>query len=80
MISKFSSNGGVHPLGPEEENLSKNNARSISFKNGGVGESVSEVLGARIKRNEFDNEFLNDMNLMRMIKRKKKNYKLKWMC
>ena len=63
MISKFSSNGGVHPLGPEEENLSKNNARSISFKNGGVGESVSEVLGARIKRNEFDNEFLNDIEV-----------------
>jgi hypothetical protein len=34
MISKFSSSGGVPPLGPEEENVSKNNARSITFKNG----------------------------------------------
>ena len=63
MISKFSSSGGVPPLGPEEENVSKNNSRSITFKNGGVGESVSEVLGARIKRNEFDNEFLNDIEV-----------------
>ena len=64
MISKFSSTEGVPHPAPEEENFSKNNARSISFpKNGGVGESVSEVLGARIKRNEFDNEFLNDIEV-----------------
>ena len=64
MISKFSSTGGGPHQGTEEENFSKNNARSICFpKNGGVGESVSEVLGARIKRNEFDNEFLNDIEV-----------------
>ena len=63
MISKISATGGG-PLGVEDEIFPKNNSRSISVpKNGGVGESVSEVLGARIKRNEFDNEFLNDIEV-----------------
>ena len=63
IISKISATGGG-PLGVEDEIFPKNNSRSISVpKNGGVGESVSEVLGARIKRNEFDNEFLNDIEV-----------------
>ncbi len=63
MISKISATGGGS-LGVEDEIFPKNNSRSISVpKNGGVGESVSEVLGARIKRNEFDNEFLNDIEV-----------------
>ena len=63
MVAKVSSNRGLI-LNPDEVNLPKNNSRSICVpKNGGVGESVSEVLGARIKRNEFDNEFLNDIEV-----------------
>ena len=63
MISKVSSNRGLG-ISPDEENFPKNNSRSICIpKNGTVGESVSEVLGARIKRKEFDNEFLNDIEV-----------------
>ena len=63
MILKVSSNRGLG-ITPEEEKFPKNNSRSICIpKNGGVGESVSEVLGARIKRKEFDNEFLNDIEV-----------------
>ena len=63
MIAKVSSNRGLG-ISTEEEIFPKNNSRSICIpKNGGVGESVSEVLGARIKRKEFDNEFLNDIEV-----------------
>jgi len=63
MISKVSSNQGLR-TNSEEETFPKNNMRSISIpKYGSVGESVSEVLGARIKRKEFDNEFLNDIEV-----------------
>ena len=63
MISKVFSDRGL-TIGSEEEIFPKNNTRSISFpRNGGVGESVPEVLGARIKRKEFDNEFLNDIEV-----------------
>ena len=63
MISKFSWDRGLG-ISNEEDNIPKNNTRSICIpKNGGVGESVSEVLGARIKRKEFDNEFLNDIEV-----------------
>ena len=63
MIAKVSSNRGLG-ISPDEENFPKNNSRSICIpKNGTVGESVSEVLGARIKRKEFDNEFLNDIEV-----------------
>ena len=65
MISEISSSSNKE-LRPNsnEEIFPKNNSRSICApKNGGVGESVSEVLGARIKRKEFDNEFLNDIEV-----------------
>ena len=63
MISKVFSDRGL-TIGSEEEIFPKNNTRSICFpRNGGVGESVPEVLGARIKRKEFDNEFLNDIEV-----------------
>ena len=48
----------------DEQIKPKNISRSICVaKNRGVGESVSEVLGARIKRGDFDNEFLNDIEV-----------------
>ena len=63
MIAKVSSNRGL-VLNTNEVNFPKNNSRSICVpKNGGVGESVSEVLGARIERKEFNNEFLNDIEV-----------------
>ena len=63
MIAKIFSDRGL-TISSEEEIFPKNNTRSICFpRNGGVGESVSEVLGARIKRKEFDNEFLNDIEV-----------------
>ena len=64
MISKISSNSkGQISQNEKEEIFNKNNSRSILGKNRCVGESVSEVLGARIKRKEFDNEFMNDIEV-----------------
>ena len=63
MISQVSSNRSMGVIEDEQINP-KNNSRSICVaKNRGVGESVSEVLGARIKRGDFDNEFLNDIEV-----------------
>ena len=64
MISKISSNSkGQISQNEKEEIFNKNNSRSILGKNRCVGESVSEVLGARIKRKEFDNEFMNEIEV-----------------
>ena len=67
MLIFCNSNAGIS-LEKENENSLKNNTNTRSLcirKNsrGNVAESISEILGVRPLRNEFDNEFLNDSEI-----------------
>ena len=64
-ILQFSSNGGnnIEEIEREDPNI-KRNSRSLCIrKNSRGGESISEILGVKSKRKEFDNEFLNDTEI-----------------
>ena len=67
MILKYSSNqGNKVEENEEEEKRQKRNLRSLCVRKnskGGRAESISEILGCKPKRKEFDNEFLNDTEI-----------------
>ena len=67
MIKFYSSNPGNSTVEDEKENQNiKRNSRSLCVRKnsrGGGAESVSEILGVKPKRKEFDNEFLNDCEI-----------------
>ena len=67
MIKFYSSNPGKLNVENEKENLNiKRNSRSLCVRKnnrGGGTESISEILGVRKIRKEFDNEFLNDSEI-----------------
>ena len=65
IILKFSTNRGnkIEESEKEDPNI-KRNTRSLCIrKNSRGGESISEILGVKPKRREFDNEFLNDTEI-----------------
>ena len=65
IILKFSTNPGnkIEESEKEDPNI-KRNSRSLCIrKNNRGGESISEILGVKPKRREFDNEFLNDTEI-----------------
>ena len=66
-ILKFTTNGGnkIEEIEREDPN-NKRNLRSLCVRKnskGGRAESISEILGCKPKRKEFDNEFLNDTEI-----------------
>ena len=67
MIKFYSSNPGKSTVENEKENQNiKRNSRSLCVRKnnrGGGTESISEILGVRKIRKEFDNEFLNDSEI-----------------
>ena len=67
MIKFYSSNPGKLNVENEKENINiKRNSRSLCVRKnnrGGGTESISEILGVRKIRKEFDNEFLNDSEI-----------------
>ena len=67
MILKYSSTK-VNKIeeDEEEDKRQKRNLRSLCIRKsnkGGAPESISEILGCKPKRKEFDNEFLNDTEI-----------------
>ena len=67
MILKYSSRK-VNKIeeDEEEDKRQKRNLRSLCIRKsnkGGAPESISEILGCKPKRKEFDNEFLNDTEI-----------------
>ena len=67
MILKYSSRK-VNKIeeDEEEDKRQKRNLRSLCVRKsnkGGAPESISEILGCKPKRKEFDNEFLNDTEI-----------------
>ena len=62
----FSSNIGKKVEESESGNQNiKRNSRSLTIRknSGGGAESISEIIGGRPKRNELENEFMNDIEL-----------------
>ncbi len=66
-IKFYSANTGNSTTQDEKENQNiKRNSRSLCVRKnsrGGGAESVSEILGVKLLRKEFDNEFLNDCEI-----------------
>ena len=64
MMKYCYSNQGT-PTEKESQNITRNTRSLCVRKNsrGGVAESISEILGVRPLRKEFDNEFLNDSEI-----------------
>ena len=66
-IKFYSANTGNSTAQDEKENQNiKRNSRSLCLRKnnrGGGAESVSEILGVKLLRKEFDNEFLNDCEI-----------------
>ena len=67
MLLKYSSNKMNKIEASEEENKKhKRNLRSLCIrksKKGGGSESISEILGCKPKRKEFEHEFINDIEV-----------------
>ena len=64
-ILKFTTNGGNtnEEMEREDPNVKRNSRSLCVRKNNRGGESISEILGVKPKRKEFDNEFLNDTEI-----------------